>query len=114
MPAGRPVKRWDKQAQHLGVLDEGTAERGYFERTDEEGLADLGTRWMRETVLVNDQVAAVNQMEVPAAGKVRRYCWQSLEDDAGGLADQPLNPAEEELTPITPQEFYELWNHLSS
>ena len=93
------------------ALDEGTGQRGYFTRTDEQGQAELGTRWLWETVLVSDEVIAVKQIEVPAVGEIRRYCWQSLEDDTSGLTDHPLNPPQEELTPITRQDFYKLWNH---
>jgi hypothetical protein len=98
-----------RSAEWYRALDEGPAHRGYFERTDAEGSARPGTRWMWETVLVTGEVIAVKQIQVPAAGAVRRYCWQSLEDDTGTLTDQPLNPEEEELTPISRREFYQLW-----
>jgi hypothetical protein len=86
------------------ALDESTAERVYFEHSDEQ------TRWMWEAVPADTQFVAIRQLEIPGDGPARRYWWRSLEDDAGGLTDQPLNPEQEELTAITRQQFYELWN----
>jgi hypothetical protein len=37
---------------------------------------------MQETV-------AIKQIELPSSGVARRYWWQHLEDDVGGLTDQP-------------------------
>jgi hypothetical protein len=93
------------------ALDEGPGARSYFERVDEEGLAEEGTRWLWETVIVNGAVTAVKQIEVPLHGPVRRYWWRWLEDDASGLTDQPLVPDEDELDTITREAFYQAWGN---
>jgi hypothetical protein len=66
------------------AMDEVPGARSYFERSDEEGLAEKGTRWLWETVIVGSNVTAVKQIEVPLHGPVRRYWWRWLEDDASG------------------------------
>jgi hypothetical protein len=83
-------------------IDEGPGMRRYFERTDDEGLAEQGTRWLWETVIVNGTVTAVKQMETPLNGPVRRYWWR--------LTDQPLVPDEMELRSITREAFYQVWD----
>jgi hypothetical protein len=92
------------------AVDEGPGARNYYERADEEGLAEEGTRWLWETVIVGSDVTAVKQIEVPLHGPVRRYWWRWLEDDASGLTDQPLVPDEDGLQPITREAFYEVWH----
>ena len=39
------------KAEWYRDLDEGTTEHSYFEWTDEEDLAELGTRWLWDTVM---------------------------------------------------------------
>jgi hypothetical protein len=97
-------------AAYFRVLDEGPGARSYYERVDAEGLAEEGTRWLWETVVVNGAVTAVKQIEIPVHGPVRRYWWRRLEDDAGGLTDQPLAPDDDELDPITREAFYQAWD----
>lgn len=92
------------------AVDEGSYPRSYYERADEEGLAEEGTRWLWETVVVNGAVTAVKQAEVPLIGPVRRYWWRWLEDDASGLTDQPLVPDGDDLRPITREAFYQVWD----
>jgi hypothetical protein len=98
-----------KSAAWYQALDESDAERDYFEWIDEEGLEELGKRRLWETLLVDGQVIAVKQIEIPIGGEARRYCWQHLDDDASFLTDQSMNPEEEPITRITRQEFYQLW-----
>jgi len=62
-------------------------------------------RSFRDTAI--GEIIAVKQVEIPLSGKIRRYSWKQLEDDAGFLTDKPL-PAEEGLTPVARQHFYEL------
>ncbi|HEX7306773.1 hypothetical protein [Lentzea sp.] len=71
-------------------LDQGSDPRHYYEYVDHEGLVDEGARWLFEAVEVNHEVVAIKQIELPSSGAVRRYWWRYLEDDAGGLTDQPL------------------------
>ncbi|MBV9380143.1 MAG: hypothetical protein JOY82_22075 [Streptosporangiaceae bacterium] len=91
-------------------LDEGSGPRGYYERTDEEGLDDKGGRWLWETVTVDTKIIAVKQIEVTSDGAVRRYSWRWLHDRDGFLTDQPLYPEEEGLHLITRDRFYEVWD----
>lgn len=112
------ARRWPPETEaaflrtvtRFRVLDEGPGPRGYYERADEEGLVEEGTRWLWETVVVNGVVTAVKQVEVPLRGPVRRYWWRWLEDDASGLTDQPLAPGEDELHVITREAFYQMWD----
>ncbi|MGE5131449.1 MAG: hypothetical protein ACM32E_00900 [Gemmatimonadota bacterium] len=92
------------------AVDEEPGARSYYERADEEGLVEQGTRWLWETASVNGAAIAVKQMEIPLHGPVRRYWWRWLEDDAGGLTDQPLVPDEDGLHQITRAAFYEVWD----
>jgi hypothetical protein len=92
------------------TLDERPGARDYYERADEDGLAEPGTRWLWETVIVNGAITAVKQIEIPLHGPVRRYWWRWLEDDASGLTDQPLVPDEDGLHPITREAFYQAWD----
>jgi len=96
-------------ASWIRILDEEPGPRGY-ERTDGEGLAEQGTRWMSETVTIGGEAMAVKQTEVPLDGVVRRYCWWLLEDDISGLTDQALEPEEGGLIPISRDAFYEAWD----
>jgi len=95
------------------AVDEGPGTRHYYERTDEEGLAEQGTRWLWEAVIVNGAITAVKQIEMPLHGPIRRYCWRWLEDDINGLTDQPLVPDEDRLHPITREAFYQAWDKRS-
>ncbi|WP_037267883.1 hypothetical protein [Kibdelosporangium aridum] len=51
---------------------------------------DKSARWLWEIVIVNGEVVAAKQIEVPSTGPSRRYWWQHLEDDTGMLTDQSL------------------------
>ena len=110
--------RWQPETQAaflsavagVRAMDEGPGVRYYYERADEEGLFEQGTRWLWEAVIVNDAVIAVKQLETPLYGPVRRYWWRSLEDDSGGLTDQPLEPEEHDFHPITREAFYQAWD----
>ncbi len=42
----------------LRAIDQGPAPRRYYERTDDEGLAEQGTRWLWETITVDGAVTA--------------------------------------------------------
>jgi hypothetical protein len=91
------------------ALDEGPGVRGYYERAVAESLAGPTARWLWETATVSGAVTAVKQIEVPLEGPVRSYWWRWLEDDAGGLTDQPLAPDEDGVRPITREAFYRVW-----
>lgn len=111
-------RRWQPQTEAaflstvaaIRALDEGPGMRHYYERADEEGLFEQGTRWLWEAVIVNGAVTAVKQMEIPLHGPVRRYWWRSLEDDSGGLSDQPLEPEEDGFHRIKREAFYQAWD----
>jgi hypothetical protein len=92
------------------AVDEGSGARSYYERADEEGLVEQGTRWLWETAIVNGAVTAVKQIEIPLHGPVRRYWWRWLEDDAGRLTDHSLVPDEDGMHPITREAFYHTWD----
>jgi hypothetical protein len=92
------------------AVDEGPGARYYYERADEEDLAEQGTRWLWEAAIVNGVMTAVKQIKIPLDGPIRRYWWGWLEDATSGLTDQPLVPDEDGLHPITREAFYEEWD----
>ncbi|SMC46835.1 hypothetical protein SAMN05661093_00001 [Kibdelosporangium aridum] len=96
------------------ALDEDPGPRCYFEYVDEEGLSDKGSRWLWEAVIVDGDVVAIKQIEVPSSGPSRRYWWQHLEDDTGMLTDQALETDQPGITPITRSAFYALWDSVHS
>lgn len=108
-PPGTLAAVLDTAARYR-ALDEQPGPRKCYSRADAEGLAEQGTRWMWETVLGGGQVTAVKQIEVTAAGTVRRYWWEKLEDDDGFLTDQPLDPEAWQLAVIGREEFYAYWD----
>lgn len=89
------------------ALDEGSEPRQYYEYVDHEGLVDEGARWLWEAIVVDHEMVAIKQIEQDSSGAVRRYWWRNIEDDAGGLTDQPLDPG---LTPVSRATFYALWD----
>ncbi|MFD5827307.1 hypothetical protein [Lentzea sp. NPDC060358] len=91
------------------ALDESSQPRQHYEYVDHEGLVDEGSRWLWETVAVGDETVAVKQIVMDSSG-THRYWWRLLEDDAGGLTDQPLDLAGPGLSPVPRSTFYLLWN----
>lgn len=91
-------------------LDEGSDPRHYYEYVDHEGLVGEGARWLWEAVAVNHEVVAIKQIELPSSGVARRYWWRYMEEDAGGLTDQPLEVAEPGLASISRSVFYAQWD----
>lgn len=71
------VRRWPPETEAaflrtvawFRAVDEGPGARSYYERADEEGLAEQGTRWLWETAIVNGAVTAVKQIEIPLRGQ---------------------------------------------
>jgi hypothetical protein len=94
------------------ALEENPGPRCYYEYADSEGLVDKGARWLWETVIVNGEVVATKQIEVPSAAPSRRYWWQRLEDDTGMLTDQALDIDLPGIAPITRSAFYALWDRV--
>jgi hypothetical protein len=80
-------------------LDEGGGPRHYFEFVDHEGLEDEGARWLWEVVMIDDELVAIKQLELPSAGGARRYWWRQLEDDPLSHAWQEANANRSEPVP---------------
>ncbi|MER7860188.1 hypothetical protein ABTX61_13865 [Amycolatopsis japonica] len=88
------------------ALDEGAGLRQYYEYVDHERLVDEGARWLWEAIVVEHEIVAIKQIELDSSGAVRRYWWRNIEDEAGGLTDQALDPG---LTAVSRSTFYALW-----
>jgi hypothetical protein len=88
--------------EFLRRLDDGDLPRSYLQGEFE------GVRWFWEAVLAGAELVAVRQIEISADGSARRYSWRRREDDAGGLTDQALKPADG-LAPLSREEFLAAW-----
>jgi hypothetical protein len=93
----------------IRALDESDLARSYWHFFWEEE----GSHWYEETVNEDGREWAVKQLVVEADGTVLRYWWRHIEDDAGFLADQPLDPMTAGLERISAQGFFDLWGRRS-
>nr|WP_042187236.1 hypothetical protein [Kibdelosporangium sp. MJ126-NF4]CEL17926.1 hypothetical protein [Kibdelosporangium sp. MJ126-NF4]CTQ90848.1 hypothetical protein [Kibdelosporangium sp. MJ126-NF4] len=92
------------------ALEDDPGPRCYYEYVDDEGLLDKGARWLWEAVILDGEVVATKQIEVPSTGLSRRYWWQHMEDDIGMLTDQALDIDQPGIASTTQSSFYELWD----
>ncbi len=87
------------------TLDERATLRHYFRHEDEEG-----GRWYIEAVPDRGELTVLKQAELTSAGQLRRYSWEHLEDERGGLTDQAIDPEVDPLEAIPAEEFQRAWN----
>jgi hypothetical protein len=88
--------------EYLRGLEEGDLPRVYLQGEIE------GARWLWETVLADDDLVAVRQIDIAPDGSAHRYSWRQREDDAGFLTDQAIRPSAE-IVPLPREEFLAAW-----
>ncbi|MGW6442732.1 hypothetical protein [Lentzea sp. NPDC055074] len=108
-PAATEAAFWASVAWYR-ALEESSEPRQYYEYVDREGLVEEGSRWLWETLAVSGETVAIKQIEVSPSGAAHCYWWRRVEDDVGGLTDQPLDFAEPGLSPVSRSVFYALWD----
>ncbi|WP_143086571.1 hypothetical protein [Lentzea flaviverrucosa] len=96
------------------ALEESSEPRQYYEYVDREGLVEEGSRWLWEAIAVNGETMAIKQIELGPSGVAHCYWWRRVEDDVGGLTDQPLDLVEPGLSPVSRSAFYSLWDAMST
>ena len=70
---------------------------------------DEGSHWFVETVDDNGESWPVKQLVIEADGTSNRYWWEHMEDEAGGLGDQALDPSFPGIEAIDATMFFERW-----
>jgi hypothetical protein len=90
--------------EFIRQLDESDLPRTYLQGEFE------GVRYLWEAVHDGATLTAVRQVYLSPDGRARRYSWRRLEDDAGGLTDQPLEPAPG-MTSTSQEEFLAAWGY---
>jgi hypothetical protein len=65
--------------------------------------------FLYETVIDDGEHWAIRHVELHRGGRVLRYWWGHLEDDAGFLAEGALQPMEWGLERLTGAEFTAAW-----
>jgi hypothetical protein len=89
----------------IRALDESAAPRSYWRFRWE----DDGSDWFVETVNDGGQEWPVKQLVVDSFGLTYRYWWGHMEDEAGSLGDQPLDPSHAGVEAIDAQTFLTRW-----
>lgn len=102
--------RMDDVVAWYRALEQSNRPRLYFEFVDVEGWVDEGARALYEAVEYEGELIAIRQVELPSAGGVHRYSWRRMEDVHGGLTDEPLDPHDDPIKPITRETFEAAWN----
>lgn len=102
------ARRQAEIVAYYRALDAGASARRYFRHTDEEGGL-----WYFETVADRGELVAVKQIEVTPEGAFHRYHWEHLGDEHGFLTVLALNPDEDPLTAVEPEEFQRVWTQRS-
>ena len=85
----------------------------YFKKFwDESTGEELTDSWGNSTYYfeTDENLNVVKQIQKFENGKVLRYDEQNIEDDFGGLADQPLENQEFIDDEIQKVEFYIIWD----
>jgi len=96
----------DIRGPYFRGLDESQRPREYWRGLDPD---DKQTAWFFETVEDGALRIAIKQMILHPAGAIDRYWWKHLQDENGGLADQPVDYTEE-LRAISADDFYRVWH----
>ena len=91
-------------AAYFRALDEHATLRRHFRHADEEG-----GMWYLEAVPDRSELIVIKQAELTSAGQLRRYSWEHLEDEHGGLTDQAIDPGVDPLESIPAEEFHRVW-----
>ncbi|MEU0027879.1 hypothetical protein [Streptomyces sp. NPDC006335] len=86
------------------ALDESATLRHHFRHADEEGGL-----WYIEAAPDRGELIVIKQAELTLAGRLRRYSWEHLEDEHGGLTDQAIDPEQAPLEAISAEEFRRVW-----
>jgi hypothetical protein len=93
--------------EFIRELDASELGRSHWEGRDEEG-----GRWLFEAVHLPDgSRAVVRQVHAALDGTARRYSWEHIEDDDGGLTDQALDIHAEWIESISPDRFLAAWRN---
>jgi hypothetical protein len=72
---------------------------------------DEGSHWFIETVDDNGEEWPVKQLVAESDGSVHRYWWDHMEDAAGMLGDQALDPSFPGIETIPASTFFERWEN---
>jgi len=89
----------------LRALDESDLPHSYWHFHWEEE----GSDWFVETVSDNGEEWPVKQLVVEADGVIHRYWWAHIEDEAGALGDQALDPSFPGIEVIDAATFIDGW-----
>ena len=95
----------EESIQAIRALDESSLARSYWHFYWE----DERSHWYEETVNDDGEECAVKQLVVDADDSIHRYWWRHIEDEAGGLADQAIDPTSSDIERITADAFFDLW-----
>jgi hypothetical protein len=95
----------DIRGPYFRSLEESERPREHWRGIDPE---DGTTEWLFETVEDDGRRIAIKQMIVHSSGAIDRYWWEHLRDEAGFLADQPVDFTDQ-LDAISADEFTRLW-----
>lgn len=72
---------------------------------------DEGSDWFMETVDDDGELWTVKQLVIEADGTAYRYWWGHMDDEAGFLGDQPLDPSFPGVEAIDATTFFERWRN---
>ena len=88
----------------------------YFRFDWNESRGDEFDDWGKSTFWfeMGDDGYAVRQLEVYEDGTVLKYDASHMEDKYGGLADQPLEPEENQIPEVKAAEFEAEWAALTA
>ena len=95
----------EESIQAIRTLDESRLARSYWHFYWE----DERSHWYEETVNDDGEEWPVKQLVVEADRSIHRYWWRHIEDEAGGLADQAIDPTSSGVERITAEAFFGLW-----
>ncbi|WP_328937625.1 hypothetical protein OG288_15050 [Streptomyces tauricus] len=93
-----------ERVAYFRALDESATLRHHFRHADEDGGL-----WYFEAVPDRGELTVIKQAELTPAGQLHRYSWEHLEDRHGFLTDQAINPEEDPVETIAPEEFQRVW-----
>jgi hypothetical protein len=90
-------------AEHIRNLAGSARRRRYFAGESE------GDQWLFEAVEDLGELVVIRQVLIEPNGATHRCSWSWIEDDEGGLTDEPLDPLRGP-SPTTAACFEEAWS----